>query len=517
MNKTLRYIFIAFLAALIVFRLIYMWIAAPLSYCGGDMAEYLNAAYRTCIGDIPYRDFWLLFPPLEVYLPSAILHITGSAHTIYFADFLIRVVNAISIFLLFNQLKRRSVQTLLAISLVFIWGGSYFYLSLCLLSAVILYRYLTNRKIGLLIISALLCALSFGFRFYQTLPLCLASIIILFIEHKNINKYSWFIFLFLSSILPLLLLFIIFKSPSLAIQSCVVDAFRHGTAYHIPYWHELKNIILQTQQYAINIHQNQASYTLIGLFFLVISFIPVLIAYCIPLFIIKLLLFKSNLFYFPQARHLLLWAALFIPYAWRFSNMDHIYVAYTPFLLLFVIILPSCFKQFKTLQNLRTIIILSAIVYLSTDSYNLYKSFPSKKYSLKTEMLSVISADKQYIEQITEIMKQTAIYSKSNNDVIFMTWGLPPMYMLCKKNNPCYYDSPMDFILNPDESKELNLISQIKKADINLIILEEGNMTGLNNNHKINNMMPLFYNYVQQTYELKYRYGPYTIFIKEVN
>jgi hypothetical protein len=45
----------------------YLTILALLTYSfgfiGGDMAEYLNNAFRVVQGQLPYRDFWLLFPP----------------------------------------------------------------------------------------------------------------------------------------------------------------------------------------------------------------------------------------------------------------------------------------------------------------------------------------------------------------------------------------------------------------------------------------------------------------------
>ena len=44
---------------------------------GGDMAEYLNNPLRVINGDLPYRDFWLLFSPGEVFLPALIYKIFG--------------------------------------------------------------------------------------------------------------------------------------------------------------------------------------------------------------------------------------------------------------------------------------------------------------------------------------------------------------------------------------------------------------------------------------------------------
>jgi hypothetical protein len=44
---------------------------------GGDYGEYVNNAYRVLGGDRPYQDFWLLFPPGEVYLPAFLCHIFG--------------------------------------------------------------------------------------------------------------------------------------------------------------------------------------------------------------------------------------------------------------------------------------------------------------------------------------------------------------------------------------------------------------------------------------------------------
>ncbi|WP_041698360.1 hypothetical protein [Thalassoporum mexicanum] len=43
----------------------------------GDYGEYVNNVYRVLKGDLPYRDFWLLFPPGEVYLPAFFVKLFG--------------------------------------------------------------------------------------------------------------------------------------------------------------------------------------------------------------------------------------------------------------------------------------------------------------------------------------------------------------------------------------------------------------------------------------------------------
>jgi len=44
---------------------------------GGDLAEYLNNPLRVINGELPYRDFWLVFAPGEVILPALIYEIFG--------------------------------------------------------------------------------------------------------------------------------------------------------------------------------------------------------------------------------------------------------------------------------------------------------------------------------------------------------------------------------------------------------------------------------------------------------
>ncbi len=43
----------------------------------GDTSEYLNNPVRILNGELPYKDFWLLHPPGEVYLPALMYKLFG--------------------------------------------------------------------------------------------------------------------------------------------------------------------------------------------------------------------------------------------------------------------------------------------------------------------------------------------------------------------------------------------------------------------------------------------------------
>ncbi|MFO7581596.1 hypothetical protein, partial [Guyparkeria sp.] len=70
----------------------------------GDLAEYLNNAYRVTLGEQPYLDFWLLFPPGEVFLPAAVLAAAGGNLNVVMAW---NLLQSAVIAALFGALARR--------------------------------------------------------------------------------------------------------------------------------------------------------------------------------------------------------------------------------------------------------------------------------------------------------------------------------------------------------------------------------------------------------------------------
>ena len=75
----------------------------PVYDCGladGDVAEYLNNPVRILNGQLPYRDFWLLFSPGEVYLPALTYQLFGlSINAVLIQNLAINAMLAAVVFL----------------------------------------------------------------------------------------------------------------------------------------------------------------------------------------------------------------------------------------------------------------------------------------------------------------------------------------------------------------------------------------------------------------------------------
>ncbi len=492
-----------------------MWRQAPYTYCSGDMAEYIQAAYRIVGGEKPYSDFWLLFPPLEVYFPASVMHLTGNTNMFKYAESSISILNGLMVFILFKLNNRTMLHSLISGALMLIWGGKYLYMTICLLSLLSLVQFLNSKQKAFLIISALLCALSFGFRFYQTLPALLAVIVILIHNRKTVQGYSLTLFLIISSALPLLLLILIVPDVSSAAQAIFIDALQHGTAFQIHYLQELKSVFFQVQQYFNQLHNPSEQYSATGFVFQLLSHVPLLLVYAVPLFVITCFIVNQRILQSTSSLYLFLWGIFFLPYAWRFANADHLFTAYTP-LFIFVLMSLSSLPNTGCYYKARPYILCLILIYLGVDVFNNYKTIPKKSMLIQTPMLSLHLSNDGYFKQINSIIDDVTQMSVSKNDVVFMTWSLPAMYVLCQKQNPVYYDSPIDFILKPDSAKEKILIQELSDSDIKIIIIEEGNLTGLSDRHNIKYGMPLFYSHLHSTYELSKQIGRYHLYSKKV-
>jgi len=88
-----------------------------------DMAEYVNDPVRLAFGDLPYADFWLLFPPGEVALPWLVYRTLSRDVTVLLAlGALVSALVAVVAFHLGRLLSRSTLVGVVTALLVF-WTG----------------------------------------------------------------------------------------------------------------------------------------------------------------------------------------------------------------------------------------------------------------------------------------------------------------------------------------------------------------------------------------------------------
>ncbi|MBM3703049.1 MAG: hypothetical protein FJW63_08720, partial [Actinobacteria bacterium] len=188
---------------LISFTLLAIFIILPLLtykyvFPGGDMGELVNNAFRVYKGELPYRDFWLLFTPGEVFLPALIYKIFGVNINILFIFF-----NIVSAFIGFTTfylgrliLKDNFFSTILALLIFFngitanYQGFSYIhiYFLFLLIATMFLSKFIEIKKTYLLFLSGIFVGISVFFRLYETAPMFIAAFIIIILNSAREKK-----------------------------------------------------------------------------------------------------------------------------------------------------------------------------------------------------------------------------------------------------------------------------------------------------------------------------------------
>src|SRR6266404_5933261 len=144
---------------------------------GDDLAEFVNNPVRVLHGEMPYRDFWLLHPPGEVFVPAAVYQLGFGVNAVLLLDVCISVLVGLAAFWLGRMLSGSDVEATLAAVLVFFagvpaeyMGYSYLhmYFLLLLVAAGLLAQYLQNHRRASLFFAGAAVGFAFLFRSYVT-------------------------------------------------------------------------------------------------------------------------------------------------------------------------------------------------------------------------------------------------------------------------------------------------------------------------------------------------------------
>ena len=122
-----------------------------------DIGEYVNNPLRILNGEKPYRDFWLLFSPGEVYFPAIIYKIFGvNTDILRIVTILTSCVSAVIVFRIAYRILQNNIYSAITTllffysSVIFYYEGPDYinlYLTFILLSTLFLIKFIQNQKI----------------------------------------------------------------------------------------------------------------------------------------------------------------------------------------------------------------------------------------------------------------------------------------------------------------------------------------------------------------------------------
>ncbi|OGD63269.1 hypothetical protein A2160_02065 [Candidatus Beckwithbacteria bacterium RBG_13_42_9] len=516
---------------ILIFSFLWQWAYGRYLPLDGDAAEYLNNPLRILHGDLPYKDFWLLFPPGEVYLPFLIYKVFGlNINNVFVFSALIKSLVVVLAFFIGRNLGKSNFSGLIASTLIFFYGVTDIYQFFVFLSAIFFLKYLSNQQTRFLVYTGFLIGGSFYFKFYESGAVVLSiGLVLLFerlLEKKNvqpdlIKKISAFSLGLLVVLMTLLILAHSFLKEMLF---AIIDARSHGSSMPAPYFSSLFfSLKLLWQNFKIFFQTLNPTDFFHTAYFLGDSIQKALLYLC-PLYLGVLVpywLFRKKISLYPKKimLWLWLWGILLLPKAFNVGDLGHLSYANTPFLLLLTCLPTTTFtqqnKHKKTTLNFGILILAGLIVFLILPIRSQLKTSLRQNYPVVTAQGTVYLETESAAQNLANTLKFINQNSAANEPIFVTSWYSCPLYALTGRKNPSYYDSLIDLVIRPTVIKQTSICHDLLKAKTKLII--DGPDWGFGDNPKFkfleNN--PLLHQCIEDNFELKAKYKSYWLYLSK--
>lgn len=391
----------------------------------GDMAEYLNNAFRILQGQLPYRDFWLLFPPGEVHFPAIIFRIFGiDINYVLLANTLVGFLSAWVGFKIVRIFTKIFLYAYVSGLLIFFFAVHNVYVLFVLLAA----YFLIKAKYFLV---GLFLGISFWFRIYEIAAIFSAFVLFLLLDRKfkDIKK------LLVGMALPVILMLVAFRDIlPLMLNQLLYESLRHGTIWRLPYFIDLKMNLLSLKG---NLRAVLHMPYLLGIYLLPVTVISS--AWSLE---------KRNKYIYL----FLVWILALAPRALMRGSLETVAHSLLPSILLAgILIAQPVAKYLRAGLYLSILLSLWIVVVFLAESF---RTLIKQRNILDTQRL---------VDLVNSKTKP--------GDKIFVTgWESPPLYVLTLRNNPTYYDSLIDLLAVPSIDKEIELCHQLLVDPPKLII-----------------------------------------------
>lgn len=505
---------VVFLIAFITYYALSVILSAKTLAMTGDVSEYYNNTYSILCGRKPYRDFWLLFAPLEVYTPALFASSFGY-NVIAWGIVIAPLFNALLVFMLLERISSNSIVNLLLSFLFSIWGSKFFYFGICLLSLHTYLSYKSTVNQYYLMLAGIITGIATLFRVYHVAPFIVSIFFLLLfiVSGNNKKKIADLIVYSIGLVLPnIVCYYLLGVDISLVYKSLIRDSVIHGTSMNYPYWlgfiESYNKIFIYYAYYLVD----SVAYDIKGLVFMIADALFNLCLRLIPL--LALLFIGIDFIRFRIVENkslkiiLFVWGILFLPYAFNLSEEQHIKQAFSPFIILLLLYLNER-KQSNAFKIILTL--LFSLSFLTI--YNSFKPTSNHFYTITKNKISYTTIDQEYYHQLVSITNTITENSTKTDNIFCLAWDIIPLNVFCDRANKTYYDSPIDLLINSNPEKENRLINDIHLFQTKIIIIQRGYLLQSYYNYSFENRNFKLLSYIRSHYYLLKQVGIYDIYI----
>ncbi len=510
-------------AFVLFYILFYVVLHAMGVHQGGDDAEFANNPMRVLQGQVPYRDFWLLFPPGEVLIPAGLFKLFGAqVQALLVLQAATIVLMSLVTYLQARRMKIPPVQCWLLL-LVMLWFGNHFLYFLFLwLAAYGVASFFGSRKPYWLVFTGLFAGVALSLRIYQSAPLLIAFPVALFYFEPN-ARLRWRLLgcTALGMAAPVLAC-VWYCWPFLpaACHQLLIESVQHNHAMSLPYGHTLagdwQDVVTLFGLYRSD-HQ---VVHLSGMFFqLVLTFADAWAYLLLPLSFLLGLRYWNHFRSLTAARRacaifFFIWGSAFLPYAFTASHVSYVMNVLPPFYLLILLMGQVPVPGGKLIQRsaaLPALILVPACCAMLL-TYGQRDAIVQPPIKVEGRGGCFTTADPDEAKSLQDLL-QVIQNNTRPGDYIFVTaWDAPPLYLLSHCRNPTYYDSMIDPALLPDPVKESGMILDLQRHPPRLIVGEPGLHFLPNGGASLEKACPRLFAYINAHFRLSGTFGRFELY-----
>jgi len=451
-----------------------------------DVGRYVNDALRVVNGELPYKDFWLYFPPGEVFLPAFIYKVFGvNVNIVLISSVFISALVGLASFLLSRLIVKDNSLALLSASLVFFgglpatYGNLYLrpvtYFLFLLVSAYLLLLYFEGETFRKLFLSGIFIGLAFFFKIYEVGGAFVAFVIAIILHYRLSNRAFNYCFkpvmIFCGGALLsfALLTFPLIKIYPIMLKQIIVESISTGVA--VPSFYFQDSVVwlgYTLESFELFCKTGEVFYGLKA-FINLVRLINATLLYLLPFLLIPVsFLYLSNRGSGHRDRitvlFFLMWGLLVLPKILARCDLSELSPSTTVLSFLLVYLLKrypgSQIKKKSAMDSLITTgLAVVAILLLATSILphirNLVSALKRPHYEVNARNGTLLLEDKLEAESINSVISFIEKNTKEGDYIYAPEGNGPLLHALTNRRSPTYYGRTTELFYVPDKGEAL--------------------------------------------------------------
>jgi hypothetical protein len=479
---------IIFVALVIAYFLLPLY--SSTSFSCGDVTLYTSVPLRLLSGDLPYRDFWQLYPPGNLYIGALVYQISNvNINALFAASIFITALAGALAFLCGKMIFKRNSYALLISAMVFFNGtfawyeGPRFrhvYILMQIAAAIFLIKFFDAKRDMHLFLSGIFLGAAAFFRVYEAAASILAFAIVaayFSYEKRGLLKpaKSSAIIIAGSAIAICLLMLPLIGVWQLAFKETVFDSVSHisslSSDQNYPYFIDtMRHIAALAGSSGLRFAYNLAGAAM--------TFIIYLIPIAAAAGFIWYARQKPDKKELAIALTFLLWGIFTLPKSIT-PVVAHLAQTTTPMMFVMLIAMRKMHGikgKSRALYYFIAICSIAMLVPFTLISMTAHVATETK-YEVSTSHGMLLFSNQSEAESAMSVLSYIQNNTNESDYIFSSRLCAPSFYALANRRNPTYYDTIGDVIIRNSTEKQSSICSYLLEKGTKVIIFSPDQRT----------------------------------------